>query len=55
MTRPWTEQEVHRLRVLAKKKASADEIAKSLDRYVGPVRRKARELGLIVFKKVKAK
>jgi len=55
MTRPWTEQEMHRLRVLAKKKSSADRIAKSLHRHVGSVKRKARELSLILLKQAKAK
>jgi IS30 family transposase len=55
MTRPWSEQEVHRLKVLAKKHVSADEIAKSLDRHVGSVKRKAHELSLILFKKVETK
>jgi hypothetical protein len=32
MTRPWTEQEVHRLKMLAKKRVSAAAIAKTLDR-----------------------
>jgi hypothetical protein len=48
---PWTEEEVHRLRVLAKKKITADEVAKSLGRHVGSVKKKARELSLILFKK----
>jgi IS30 family transposase len=55
MTLPWTEAETRRLRTLARKKASAEEIAKSLGRHVAPVKKKARELGLILFKKVKAK
>ena len=54
MTRPWTETETRRLAVLARKRVSAEDIAKSLDRHVGPVKKKARELGLILFKKVKA-
>jgi hypothetical protein len=54
-TQEWTEAEVHHLRMLAKKKASADSIAKSLGRYVGSVKTKARELSLILSKKVKAK
>jgi len=46
MPRPqqWTEAEVHRLRMLAKRKVSADSIAKSLGRYVGSVKTKALEL-----------
>jgi hypothetical protein len=55
MTRPWTEAETRRLRVGARKKVSAEDIAKSLGRHVGSVKKKARELGLILFKKVKAK
>jgi len=51
----WTEAEVRRLRMLAKRKVSADNIAKSLGRYVGSVKTKALELRLIVSKKVKAK
>jgi IS30 family transposase len=55
MTRPWTEAEMRCLRTSAKKKVSAEDIAKALGRHVGPVKRMARELGLILFKKVKAK
>jgi hypothetical protein len=55
MTLPWTEAETRRLRTLARKKASAEDIAKSLGRHVGSVKKKARELGLILLKKVKAK
>jgi hypothetical protein len=51
----WTETEVRRLRVLADRKVSADDIAKSFGRYVGSVKIKARELGLILSRKVKAK
>jgi IS30 family transposase len=51
----WTEAEVHRLRMLAKRKVSADNIAKSLGRYVGSVKTKTRELSLILSRKVKAK
>jgi hypothetical protein len=43
------------LRMLAKRKVSADSIAKLLGRHVGSVRTKARELSLILFRKVKAK
>jgi len=57
MPRPqqWTQAEVHRLKILAKRKVSADNIAKSLGRYVGSVKIKARELNLILSKRVKAK
>jgi hypothetical protein len=47
----WTEAEVHRLKISAKRKVSADNIAKSLGRYVGPVNIKARELSLILSKR----
>src|SRR6266404_5369650 len=40
----WTEAEVHRLRMLAKRKVSADNTAKSLGRYVGSVKTKALEI-----------
>ena len=53
--RQWTEAEVHRLRTLAKRKVSADNIAKSLGRYVGSVKIKARELSLILSRKAKSK
>jgi IS30 family transposase len=53
--RPWTEAETRQLTARAKKKISAEDIAKALGRHVGPVKKKARELGLILFKKVKAK
>jgi hypothetical protein len=55
VTRPWTEAETRRLKAWARKKVSAEDVAKSLGRHVGPVKKKARELGLILFKKVKAK
>ena len=51
----WTEAEVHQLRMLAKRKVSADCIAKSLGRYVGSVKTKARELNLILSRRLKAK
>jgi hypothetical protein len=55
MTRPWTDDEMHRLRVLAKGKVSAYYIAKSLGRSAGSVKLGARSLGLILYKKAKAK
>ena len=57
ITRPqqWTKAEVLRLRMLAKRKVSADNIAKSLGRHVGSVKTKALELRLILSKKVKVK
>ena len=51
----WTKAEVHQLRMLAKRKVSADNIAKLLGRYVGSVKTKARELNLVVVRKMKAK
>jgi len=54
VTRPWTEAETRRLRAAARKRVGAQDIAKALGRHVGPVKRKARELGLILFKKLKA-
>jgi IS30 family transposase len=55
VTRPWTEAETRQLRARAKKKVSAEDIAKALGRHVGPVKRKARELGLIPLKKGEGK
>ena len=55
MTRPWTEIETRRLRALARKRVSAEDIAKSLGRHAGSVKKKARELGLIPLKKVRPK
>ena len=57
MPRPqqWTEAEVRRLRILAKRKVSAVNIAKSLGRYVGSVKTKALELRLILSRKAKGK
>jgi hypothetical protein len=47
----WTESELHRLRALAKKKVTADIVAELLGRHVGSVKKKAREIGLILSKK----
>ena len=55
MTRPWTEAETTRLRALARKKVSAEDIAKSLGRHTGSVKRKARELGVVLLKKPRQK
>jgi hypothetical protein len=55
MKRPWTDDEMHRLIVLAKGKVSAYYIAKSLGRLAGSVKLKARSLGLILHKKAKVK
>ena len=43
------------MRMFAKRKVGSDKIAKSLGRYVGSVKTKARELGLILSRKAKAK
>ena len=43
------------MRMLAKRKVSADNIAKLLGRYVGSVKTKARELNLILSRRLKAK
>ena len=51
----WTEAEVHQLRMLANRKVSADSIAKSLGRYVGSLKTKARELNLILSRRLKVK
>ena len=53
--RPWTEAETRLLRARIRKKVSAEEIAKTLGRHVGSVKKKARELGLIPIKRGKAK
>ena len=53
MTRAWTEAETRRLRALARKKVSAEDIAKSIRRHAGSVKKKMREFGLIPLKKVK--
>ena len=55
LPKQWTESELHRLRVFAKKKVNADIVAESLGRYVGSVKTKAREMGLILSKNVKPK
>jgi hypothetical protein len=51
----WTKAEVHQLRMLATRKVSADSIAKSLGRHVGSVKTKARELNLILSRRLKVK
>ncbi len=53
MTRPWTETETRRLRALAQKKVSAEDIAKSIRRHAGSVKKMMREFRLIPLKKVK--
>ena len=53
VTWSWAETETRQLRKAAKKRITAEDIAKVLGRHIGPVKRKARELSLILFKKVK--
>jgi hypothetical protein len=47
----WSQNELKRLDAGAKMKASAEEIAKSLGRPTASVRRMARSLGLVLYKK----
>ena len=47
----WTPEEHWRLRTLAKKKMSAAEIARILGRRVGSVRREAKLLGILLYKR----
>lgn len=47
----WTPEEHWRLKTLAKRKISAAEIAKMLGRRVGSIRREARQLGILLYKK----
>jgi IS30 family transposase len=55
MTLPWTDAEIRRLRASARKKVNVEDIAKSLGRHAGSVKRKARELGVILLKKQRQK
>jgi hypothetical protein len=55
MRREWTEEEVHRLKLLANGKVSADYIAKLLKRSVTSVKAKAQWLDLSVVRRLKAK
>ena len=45
MARLWTDEETDRLRALARKKVSAEDIAKALHRHAGSVKKKVREFG----------
>jgi hypothetical protein len=49
--REWTDIEVKTLISMSGQRHSADEISKFLGRYVGSVKTKARQLGLIACKK----
>jgi hypothetical protein len=55
MRREWTEEEIHRLKLLADGKVSADYIAKLLKRSVTSVKAKAQWLDLSVVRRLKAK
>lgn len=49
--REWSKQEAQRLIALARQKTCADDVARELDRHVTSVRKKARELGLLLQKR----
>jgi len=49
-SRTWSDEEIVRLRVLARRKVGAAHIAHELGRYVTSVRKKANELGLFLSK-----
>jgi hypothetical protein len=49
--REWSKQEAQRLTALARQKTCAGDIARELDRHVTSVRKKARELGLLLPKR----
>ncbi len=55
MRREWTEEEVHRLKLLADGKVSADYIARSLNRSITSVKSKAQWLNLSLVRRLKAK
>jgi DNA-binding CsgD family transcriptional regulator len=55
MRREWTEEEVHRLKLLADGKVSADSIAKLLKRSIKSVKAKAQWLNLSLARRLKAK
>jgi hypothetical protein len=53
MNRPkeWTGKEIDRLVSLARRKATASDIAKELGRHVGSIKRMARQLSLPLVKR----
>jgi hypothetical protein len=53
--REWTEREVMTLISMSGQRHSAEEISRSLGRYVGSVKTKARELGLVAARRVQKK
>jgi hypothetical protein len=55
MRREWTEEEVHRLKLLADENISADYIAKLLNRSITSVKAKAQWLNLSLARRLKAK
>jgi hypothetical protein len=55
MRREWTNEEIHRLKLLADGKVSADYIAKSLKRSVTSVKAKAQWLNLSLTRRLKVK
>ena len=50
-SKEWTESEARGLSILARRKVSAEDIAKALGRHVASIRHKARSLGLLLFKR----
>jgi hypothetical protein len=55
MRQRWTEEEVHRLKLLADGKVSADYIAKLLKRSMTSVKAKAQWLNLSLTRRLKVK
>jgi predicted transcriptional regulator len=55
MRREWTKEEVHRLKLLADGKVSADYIAKLLNRSITSVKSKAQWLNLSLVRRLKKK
>jgi hypothetical protein len=55
MRRGWTEEEVHRLKLLADGKVSADSIAKLLKRSIKSVKAKAQWLNPSLARRLKVK
>jgi DNA-binding NarL/FixJ family response regulator len=49
--RPWTEEELQKIRIGCRKGLSARQIAQRINRRVASVKNKARELGLVPPKK----
>jgi hypothetical protein len=50
-SKDWSQNELKQLQAAVRKKASAKEIAKSLGRPIASVRRMARSLHLLLYKK----